>query len=78
MPVVKSATIQLVLSIAMSRGWSLHQLYVHNAFLHGVLEEDMFMKQSPRFVDPNSPHITASWTRFFMVSNKLLVHGTSD
>ena len=37
-PVVKAATIRLVLSIAVSRGWSLHQLDVQNAFLHGVLE----------------------------------------
>jgi hypothetical protein len=37
-PVVKAATIQLVLSIVVSKGWSLRQLDVHNAFLHGVLE----------------------------------------
>ena len=32
-PVVKAATIRLVLSIAVSRGWSLRQLDVQNAFL---------------------------------------------
>ena len=37
-PVVKAATIRLVLSIAVSRGWCLRQLDVQNAFLHGVLE----------------------------------------
>jgi hypothetical protein len=49
----------LVLSIAVSHGWSLHQLDVQNVFLHDVLEEDVFMKQSPgfvdRFVDPQFP-----------------------
>ena len=36
--VVKAATIRLILSIAVSRGWSLRQLDVQNAFLHGILE----------------------------------------
>jgi hypothetical protein len=37
-PVIKIATIILFLSIAVSRGWSLRQLDVQNAFLHGHLE----------------------------------------
>jgi hypothetical protein len=45
----------LVLSIAVSEGWSLHQLDVQNVFLHGVLGEDVFMKQPPGFVDSNFP-----------------------
>jgi hypothetical protein len=43
--VVKSATIHVVLSLAVSRGWHLRQLDVKNAFLHGVLEEDVYMRQ---------------------------------
>jgi hypothetical protein len=54
-PVVKFATIRLVLSIAVSRGWNLRQLDVQNAFLHGVLEEDVYMKQPPGFQDPTLP-----------------------
>jgi hypothetical protein len=42
-PVIKLATICLVLSIAVSQGWSLRQLDVHNTFLHGVLEEENYM-----------------------------------
>ena len=44
--VVKAATIRLVLSLAVSQGWYLHQLDVQNAFLHGILEEDVFMRTS--------------------------------
>jgi hypothetical protein len=38
-PVVKISTIQIILSIVVSRGWSLCQLDVQNTFLHGYLEE---------------------------------------
>jgi hypothetical protein len=43
-PVVKIATIRIVLSISVSRGWSLRQLNVKNVFLHGVMEEEVYMK----------------------------------
>jgi hypothetical protein len=50
-PVVKPTTIHLVISLTVSRGWSLQQLDVHNTFLHGVLEEDVFMRQPLGYVD---------------------------
>jgi len=37
-PVVKPSTIWIVLSIAASRQWPIHQLDVKNAFLHGHLD----------------------------------------
>jgi hypothetical protein len=54
-PVVKPTTIHLILSIAVSHNWTLHQLDVHNTFLHGVLEEDVYMKQPPGFYYSSHP-----------------------
>ncbi|KAJ0809861.1 putative RNA-directed DNA polymerase [Helianthus annuus] len=50
-PVVKPATIRIVLSLAVSRSWPIHQLDVKNAFLHGHLNETVFMHQPPGFLD---------------------------
>ena len=49
--VVKPATIRLILSIAVTNGWSLRQLDINNAFLHDNLEEIVFMHQPLGFRD---------------------------
>lgn len=54
--VVKIATICIILSIATSKGWSLRQLDVQNAFLHGYLEEEVYMQQPPGYEDPTKPN----------------------
>jgi hypothetical protein len=43
-PVVKPITIHLLLSLAVSRNWCLRQIDIQNAFLYGVLDEDVYMK----------------------------------
>jgi histone deacetylase 1/2 len=55
-PVVKPTTIRLLLSLVVTHGWSLRQLDIENAFLNGVLEEEVFMRQPPGFEDPDHPH----------------------
>lgn len=38
-PVVRPTTIRTVLSLVVSRKWSIHQLDVKNVFLHGDIQE---------------------------------------
>jgi len=49
-PLAKLTTIRLFLAMVVIRHWPLHQLDIKNALLHGDLEEEIYIKQPPRFV----------------------------
>jgi hypothetical protein len=53
--VVKSATIRVILSLAVSQGWTMRQLDVQNASLHGFLEEHVYMRQHLGYEDKTLP-----------------------
>ena len=50
--VVKSSTVWLLLSTATSHNWIVHQLNLKNAFLHGLLDEEVYIRKPPSFVYP--------------------------
>jgi len=41
-PVAKMFTVCTLLTITTAKGWSLHQMDVHDAFFHGDLQEDIY------------------------------------
>ena len=49
-PVAKLNSVRLFISIAASQQWMIHQLDIKNAFLHGDLEEEVYLEQPPGFV----------------------------
>lgn len=53
--IVKPITIRTVFSLAVSYGWPIKQIDVSNDFLHGSLNETIYMAQPPGFVHPQHP-----------------------
>ncbi len=54
--VTKMATMRVVIVVAASRGWLLHQMDVKNAFLHGELQEEVYLDQPPGYEDMSHPN----------------------
>ena len=48
-PVAKMNTIRILISLAVNLDWPLYQYDIKNAFLHGNLKEEIYMKYPPRY-----------------------------
>ncbi|CAI7880007.1 unnamed protein product [Closterium sp. NIES-54] len=68
-PVAKAHMLRLLLAAAAVCGWKVEQMDVKTAFLYGVVDEEIYMKQ-PEGYDDGSGCVCSS-TRPSMASNKL-------
>ena len=48
-PVVRPQMVKIILTLALSNSWSMHQLDVNNAFLQGSLADEVYMEQPTGF-----------------------------
>jgi hypothetical protein len=54
-PVARLEAIRILLAFAASKGFKLYQMDVKSAFLNGVIQEGVYVRQPPRFREYQIP-----------------------
>ena len=73
-PVVNMQTIRLVLGMATAWDLELEQLDVKTTFLHGDIEEELYMEQPDGFIKHGQEHLYCRWAR--ATRRRLHINGT--
>src|SRR6266404_2877173 len=55
-PVARFESLQLLLALAALEDWEIHQMDVKSAFLHGDLDEEIYMEQPTGFIIAGKEH----------------------
>jgi hypothetical protein len=55
-PVARLEAIRILLAFATSKGFKLYQIDMKSAFLNGVIQEEVFVRQPPGFENPKYPN----------------------
>ncbi|GJV93371.1 retrotransposon protein, putative, ty1-copia subclass [Tanacetum coccineum] len=66
-PVVKHSSFRTLLSIVDMRNYELEQLDVKTAFLHGELEEDIYMEQPEGFIVPGKENLSVNGSPIYLL-----------
>jgi hypothetical protein len=56
-PVAHLEAIRILLAFSVAKGFKLYQIDVKSAFLNGMLEEKLFVRQPPGFESEKHPHL---------------------
>ncbi|KAK4694238.1 putative transposase, partial [Phenoliferia sp. Uapishka_3] len=56
-PTVRLASICVIYALAAELNLELRQFDVSSAYLHGILQEEVYLRQATGFVDPDHPHL---------------------
>jgi hypothetical protein len=56
-PVARLEAIRILLAFSVAKGFKFHQMDVKSAFLNGVLEEEVYVRQPPGFESEKYPHL---------------------
>jgi hypothetical protein len=69
-PVARLKAIRILLAFATSKGFKLYQMNVKSAFLNGVIQEEVFVRQPQVSRTPSIPIECTCFQRFCMGLNK--------
>jgi hypothetical protein len=55
-PIARLEVIRILLAFSLTKGFKFHHMDAKSAFLNGVLEEEVYVRQTPGFESEKYPH----------------------